>query len=345
MFPLPSYFKRVAWILLIIWSIAAFVIALTYGLQFDIEYTQRDNPNNANYEIYQSEPCWQSSMALNIENVLSSEYFDEENLKRKLENTDNWGAGESSSWLLSIFVSLLTSLILWQPLTVYMLTWLKIWMFTWHLKMKIGPGNIILLCKKCCGYDVGDAGQSQPNILTHNDRNKPTHRSSKEITEVVANKNRPVDVISFLGNAVWIIDDTGDINVNNAAASETNHTNALLSSEDKDNNEDEFSVELSVSKTTSWNEPEIEMQERDNNEKDTKIKIQNVDDKIKLNIMESVKSLSPMSDTNLNNAHHILRDSMEYETPVSLQDIGTFNDIMFDDGDNGNDDPQDGMLR
>ena len=89
---------------------------------------------------------------------------------------------------------------------------------------------------------------------------------------MVAHKNRPVDVISFLGNEVWIIDDTGNGDVNNdyAGAPKVNDTNQLLGSEDKDDNDDNFCVELSISKTTSRNKPEIEMQEKVNIEKELK---------------------------------------------------------------------------
>ena len=67
MFPLPSYCKKIAWFIAILWSIAAFITALVYGLRFDVAYKAVDNEDNPNYKLYQNEKCWNTSLALNTD--------------------------------------------------------------------------------------------------------------------------------------------------------------------------------------------------------------------------------------------------------------------------------------
>merc|ERR1719414_2925768 len=64
-------------------------------------------------------------------------------------NGSSYGGSDSESWLLSLFQSLMLSLVLWQPLTLYVVTWIKIWMFTWHLEM-LFPKNCPALIRRCC---------------------------------------------------------------------------------------------------------------------------------------------------------------------------------------------------
>jgi len=221
LFPLPNKCKKVAWIALIVWSIAACVTAMVYGLQFDALYDSRLNPENVNYEEYATDPCWDNNLYLHLEAEKSDAQFAALNVQQNIENESSYGGGDAQSWLLSVFQSLLTSLVLWQPLMVYIVTWIKIWLFTHHLKMKIGPVNLLLLCKRCCcGQDAdehidGDAInnmglKSKLSRLMSRGKQAPKHqlRNSAKITAVIANKSRPVDVISFLGNGSWVIDDT-----------------------------------------------------------------------------------------------------------------------------------------
>eukprot|EP01083_Nonionella_stella_P188963 697711_1 len=55
--------------------------------------------------------------------------------------------------------------------------------------------------------------QMLSQYLSRSKKSQPVERrSSRKIRDVVANKNRPVDIISFLGNEEWIIDDTTNDN-------------------------------------------------------------------------------------------------------------------------------------
>ena len=58
MFPWPSWCKKLGWILLILWTFTAFMMAIMYGLQFDLEVTNDGyDPNHPNYEMYKNEKC------------------------------------------------------------------------------------------------------------------------------------------------------------------------------------------------------------------------------------------------------------------------------------------------
>eukprot|EP01083_Nonionella_stella_P183457 663081_1 len=153
MFPLAHGFKRVGWVVLIIWSLAACITAIVYGFKFDLEATAVDNPDNPNSALYQDD-CWNNTLGLRVEDRLSNNAFQRDYIEQLAKNAASYAGGDAESWLLSIFQSLFTSLLLWQPLRIYVFTWIKIWMFSWHLKMNVGPKNIVLLCKRCCcGYD------------------------------------------------------------------------------------------------------------------------------------------------------------------------------------------------
>eukprot|EP01083_Nonionella_stella_P127003 384661_1 len=125
MFPLPHAFKRVGWIVLIIWSLAACITAIVYGFKFDIEARA--------IELYQNgDNCWNNTLALRIENRLSQQAFAKDYTEQQAKNASGYGGSDAESWLVSIFQSLLTSLLLWQPLRIFVITWIKIWMFSWH---------------------------------------------------------------------------------------------------------------------------------------------------------------------------------------------------------------------
>eukprot|EP01083_Nonionella_stella_P289770 986074_1 len=140
MFPLPRAFKTIAWILLIIWSFLACATAIVYGFKFDLEAQQKPNADNSHFDLYQNEECWNTSLSLQIEMDLSKKQFLNDYVEQQAKNASSYGGSDARSWLFSVFESLITSLILWQPLTVYVVTWIKIWMFSWNLRMKVGPG-------------------------------------------------------------------------------------------------------------------------------------------------------------------------------------------------------------
>ena len=112
------------------------VVAVAYGLSFDLLY-----------EVQRAaqQECWQLQRQL----VLSSELSEidvaaaqAELVRPKYADSFSGETSDSASWLLSLVQSLLLSLLVWQPLTVYVVTWMKVWLFTWNLKMGLAPGNL-----------------------------------------------------------------------------------------------------------------------------------------------------------------------------------------------------------
>ena len=204
--PFPNKCKRYTWILLILWTIAAAIIAVAYGLLFDAPYSKRYNKNIDNYGLYQR-PCWNNSMALQMEYNVSLIDFNSKQQILMNEYGNTYAGNETQSWLLSIFQSLITSLILWQPLMTYVLTWIKLWLFTWHLKMNISPMNLCKLCIRCCCgccRKQNDIGYEKMKY------------------KVTAHENRPVDIISFLSNDQLCINDMDTIADDDSAETDGN---------------------------------------------------------------------------------------------------------------------------
>ena len=231
MHPLPHICKKVAWIIIILWSAAASFIAIVYGLDFDLKYDASPNQDNLNViEGKYDEECWNNTMNLRIEDELSQQMFNEQQLEIEEQNASTYGGSDSGSWLLSVGQSLLASLLLWQPITVYLLTWLKLWMFTWNLRMKIGPKNICKLCKRCCcGYDSHTLNKLEKRISTalglgekpnkgrHRVRTESSIRSrrTESWSSNMSHNNRPLDLLSILGHPDFVIDDTQLLQLSN----------------------------------------------------------------------------------------------------------------------------------
>merc|ERR1719361_695571 len=147
-FPFPPITRKIAWVILVLWSAAATVTAIVYGLSFDLEVEAEDDKKSTNWDLYES-GCWNTSLQLRIENELSIGYFGDEFQEREEANGSSYGGSDAGSWLLSLGQSLFLSMILWQPLNIYLLTWIRVWMFTWHLEILL-PWNLTTLCARCC---------------------------------------------------------------------------------------------------------------------------------------------------------------------------------------------------
>ena len=246
MYPYPRWMKAVGWIILIIWCITTCIIAIVYGLSFDIDMTSEVNTENVNYEFYSNESCWNRSVYLEIEDTLSRQWVESEMESWNLLNAGSYGGSDSVSWIISVFQALAASLILWQPLTIAMTTWIKLWMFTWNLRMDIGPSNLMALYKRCCGHDSGEEELSpeSPSVSTRPRKSRKRQtRTEKELdgavkrltvimnriseshtepmvswnehrSSAICGASRPLDVMSFLTNSNWIIDDlTRDVHL------------------------------------------------------------------------------------------------------------------------------------
>merc|ERR1719447_1648794 len=121
---------------------------MVYGLKFDREVLAKNNVDNSHWALYES-GCWNTSLQLRIENALSIGYFGDAFAEREAMNSSSFAGSDAGSWLLSLAQSLFLSMVLWQPLNIYLLTWIRVWMFTWHIEIVL-PNNLIPLCKHCC---------------------------------------------------------------------------------------------------------------------------------------------------------------------------------------------------
>jgi len=201
LYPLPYWSRYIGWIIIVLWSIAAIVVAIVYGIQFDQNLDSELDPNNPNYDLYANSECWNTTLALQLEAEASKLDFERQAQDVAEKEAGSYAGGDSPSWLLSVTQSLLTSLIVWQPLLLYLLTWLKIWAFSWHLRMTVGPNNMLQLCKKCCCGDDSD-----------DDNGNAQGQQPDDDKRIIAHNARPVDVVSFLGNDRWMINDISGAN-------------------------------------------------------------------------------------------------------------------------------------
>jgi len=137
--------------LLIIISIIACLSAIVYGLSFDLSVSETENEDNSNSELYNTD-CWDTSLQLRLENALSVQLLESAEDEQDELNSSSYGGSDAMSWLLSLFQSVMLSLFLWQPLAIYVITWIKIWMFTWNLEVQgfSMVVNVPKLCRRCC---------------------------------------------------------------------------------------------------------------------------------------------------------------------------------------------------
>ena len=195
LYPLDHRYKRWAWIFMVVWTVFVVIMAMNYGIQFDLKYDAVPNAQNSNLAEYDEE-CWSNDKRLVIEELLSVRSL--QDLQASLEshfsgdydaqNTESW------KWLLSMLQSLLLSIFLWQPLTVYLMTWIKIHLFSWNLRMKLAPSNVLTLCKRACSRSA-----HPPMMLDQNNDDAP-HPHNKSAYFMMAHQNRPLDVIGYFSN-------------------------------------------------------------------------------------------------------------------------------------------------
>eukprot|EP01084_Bolivina_argentea_P288588 495344_1 len=225
-YPFPSKCKKITWIIIIVWTVFFCLIAILYGIQFDLRYIVNDTKIHGT-----ADECPNISLAHKIETKLNEEYIKSKQNSLYSEHFDNYNyndENDSKTWLFSLIQSFVTSIFIWQPLLILVLTFLKVWMFSHYLPMNIAPGNICKLCTKaCCCCSSND----QPNNTQQNDKlnmlqqemklvkmNSHQKNSTSEVvvnddrivnkqTKFIANPNRPLDILAFLANDELFIDD------------------------------------------------------------------------------------------------------------------------------------------
>ena len=73
--------------------------------------------------------------------------------------------------------------------------------------MKVGPGNLMKLCKRCCcGYD--NTHKQLEASITGSKSSRRRRSSISSVSSITSHDDRPFDLIAFLGNDEFFIDDT-----------------------------------------------------------------------------------------------------------------------------------------
>eukprot|EP01084_Bolivina_argentea_P134157 236699_1 len=204
-YPLSPAFKKIAWIILILWTIICSIVAILFGLQFDLKYDEiKIN------DIYKHK-CWDLYMSLRIESELNQQYINSEQNALDSTYSDNYSNinSDSQTWLLSLMQSLLTSILIWQPLSILILTYVKVWMFVWNLKMDISISNVFKLCRKCCSCNAKKEtklqGNLKLNLLTSkiksekmNSKNRSNEKKNSVVDSDMIINESSLNIIGFL---------------------------------------------------------------------------------------------------------------------------------------------------
>ena len=195
-YPLPHKYKSYAWAFLVFWTIFVVIMSWNYGIQFDLNYEKEKNAADPNLSKY-DEDCWENNALLSLANLLSIRNFEDlqDSIKSAYNGDYDDDLPETGKWLLNCLQSLVLSVFLWQPLTVYIITWIKIWMFSWNLRMKLAPGNIKALCMKACSKE--DPENLRKEIYQAGNQSKSKKQQSYYI---IAHQDRPLDIIGYFSN-------------------------------------------------------------------------------------------------------------------------------------------------
>ena len=88
-------------------------------------------------------------------------------------------------------------LLIWQPLGHYFITWIRIWIFSWNLRMQLSAINFCKVVCKCCGCHRPETNQ----ILDQTDYGD---NNCKKAYAMIANSDRLLDIIGFFSNALFL---------------------------------------------------------------------------------------------------------------------------------------------
>eukprot|EP00486_Rosalina_sp_Unknown_P001074 CAMPEP_0201574380 /NCGR_PEP_ID=MMETSP0190_2-20130828/18819_1 /ASSEMBLY_ACC=CAM_ASM_000263 /TAXON_ID=37353 /ORGANISM="Rosalina sp." /LENGTH=227 /DNA_ID=CAMNT_0048002543 /DNA_START=827 /DNA_END=1510 /DNA_ORIENTATION=- len=101
----------------------------------------------------------------------------------------------------------------------------------------------------------------------NNDKLRP-HHQSQQSSQVLAHKDRPIDLISFMGNDEWMIDDTNDNDKNNdnidikldTEIKDDEEVMAAISPDSRANNDYDEMLDFALNLNDDDNNQEIELQ-------------------------------------------------------------------------------------
>eukprot|EP01083_Nonionella_stella_P000067 189_1 len=210
LYPLPHRCKCVAWLLLICWTCFVALITVLFSLQFDLKYEAIPNPN---VNDAATNECWQNDKKLWIESQLSYQSIDALNANLSPSMAVRWSTG--------CCLSVLLLTLIFEPIFIYCTTWLKIWMFSHHLSMKMSVSNLCSLFAKACSdgpshnYKIArhntDATDFESHVSytyrkksiadrAHMLSTRPRRHSSSCGSYNIVHPDRPLDVFGYLCN-------------------------------------------------------------------------------------------------------------------------------------------------
>ena len=201
-FDFPHYFLYIGRVLIVIWSIAGSIIAILYGMSFDIKYTRENEtkpfgcPNlNLEYSLLNG----LTDIKIDTSNEILYEYS---NLP------DNYGfTNDSGTWLWALFQSFLLSTFLWQPITIYIITLVKMYAFCWGLRLSVGPGNMTKVQKRCCTCCSKNSGPVEDKMNLQNTVSQSNESNSAGGT---GNTNEQAIELQIFDENLLSTDDIGE---------------------------------------------------------------------------------------------------------------------------------------
>jgi len=236
-------------------------LSVLYGIQFDVKFHQlkanemnlqaADSAINGFDEQYGE--CWrQLSHRANIEYEVQTNQslaIQAEQERLAAISAPRVGdfplaesVGNSTKWLLNVLMSFLTSVFIWQPLSIYILTWMKIWAFHNGLIMEASLYNLcqFLCCcffrcaksksrkhhKQMLEFSMADSSMNQNGTANNSEVGYPTSpkkmsyvREDSEVELSVSGssgfgpQDRALDLIGFLYNDDLFVDLPDDFDV------------------------------------------------------------------------------------------------------------------------------------
>eukprot|EP01083_Nonionella_stella_P033998 93044_1 len=191
-FPLPQLCKMMAWAILIATSLMCIIIAVTYGIRFDI---RSDQYESAFLEM-DNNKCWNMSLQLLARSeVLSSQILEiQAEQARDKSYSDDFDLliYDSTKWILNVLISFLTSVFIWQPASIYFVTCCKIWAFHNGFIMEFSLANMMMFLANycCCGWVCGGFSRRRDVKVSNTD-------SSSGFNHLLCDDHQ-LDMIGFL---------------------------------------------------------------------------------------------------------------------------------------------------
>ncbi|ETO05295.1 hypothetical protein RFI_32101 [Reticulomyxa filosa] len=203
-YPFPNTCKLFSWILVILLWLGCAAIVIIKGLQFDLQHEADEEKLGKKY------PCGhinaQYNIATEIANQLAAQFNFNDN--HHSDNISDGRPGRNNDifvWLISVGVSLLWSVFVWQPLTILFLTALRVWAFRHGLVLEASVKNLCAwIGFSCCGCKNCAQNHLTRKVVDLNDTEHGFQQGT-DFVAALAVSDRVVDKHLFLSKFDWLI--------------------------------------------------------------------------------------------------------------------------------------------